>query len=1008
MSPLIAVSNLVKIVSSMLLAVWRIFLAATTRRGAEKLGAGRRGTKRPCTKNRKKPLTGFRLPVGPLALLLFVLASMGIPAAPTSAGFTQSVVNESGTVTVYFDATWDSKYVDIHYSLKGAPQQNFRMAKSGNRWSHRIPNAKAGDVLGYWFTYEKNGPQFDSPVYTKVIPGRSAPTPIPTPVPTPTPTPVPKPTPVPGNDFTHNVENVNGSVTVYFDATWDSKYVDIHYSLKNAPQQNFRMAKSGNRWSHRIPNAKAGDVLGYWFTYEKNGPQFDSPVYTKVIPGASAPTSTPVPTPTPTPTPTPVPVPTPAPPAVPKGLTATPNGMDQITIKWDSVPDAVGYDLKIDGVTLPDASSPVMHGPLAPSSTHTYAVRSKNAEGVSTYSANVSATTDGPPGEIVPLFSEGVTLEPPTVIETDTALITRIGDRGRDRHARESQFKAYDHYLSWYWEHRTVGIEIVDRVAKGGNSITFNITSLWKLDAPDFRAFFRGIGTVAEYWHNADATAIDDFHYTTTVSYNAKEGRPIRVGDRMEIEFSPFLVNPPNGRSNYYGTAMLYIVGQGGTVPWESKGPLLDSYPLPKKAWLGGRTTLPYQYSDEPTHRLKQLATNISPETVQPFMLGRRLHHTDFGDGSHSEPNNPVFNEQIGKLGTRFTARSCVECHSNNGRTLPPPLGISLKAVVQVGTDAAGTAHPNLGKVLQPQSTSGSPEGGVSIGSWTTTAGTFGDGTPFELRKPNYSFTGITPEYYSVRFGPALVGLGLLEAIDEKTIQDLADPDDADGDGISGRIQSVKDPQSGQLRLGRFGWKAGQARLKHQIASALNQDLGVTTAIDPTLDRGSAQEGTDSPAELSDADLDNLSRYLATLGVPARRNLEDPVALRGERLFASMSCVKCHSPAMTTSPYHPMTELRDQPIQAYTDLLLHDMGTGLADNMGEDKASGAEWRTPPLWGIGSTAEVSGGEAYLHDGRARNLTEAILWHGGEAQASQEAFRQLPSDDRAAVIKFLQSL
>lgn len=698
----------------------------------------------------------------------------------------------------------------------------------------------------------------------------------------------------------------------------------------------------------------------------------------------------------------------PEPPAVPKDLTATANSTSQITITWAPVAGAVGYDLQMDGVTLSSAISPQIHANLAPNSTHTYAVRAKNAAGASAYSAPVTATTKGPEGQIIPLFNASTSLEPATVVVTGTAIITRLGDRGRDRHARESQFKAYDHYLSWYWEHRTVSIEIVDRVAKGGNSITVNITSLWKLDSPDFRAFFRGIGTVAEYWHNADSTATDDYHYTATVNFNPKENRPIKIGDRMEIEFSPFLVNPPNGRSNYYGTAMLYIVGQGGMVPWEAIGDLKDSFPLAQKAWLGGRTTLPYQYSDEPLERLKQMATNMSPKNVQPFMLGRRLHHTNFGDGSHSESNNPVFSEHVGKLGPRFSARSCVECHENNGRTLPSPIGATLKAVVQVGSDAAGTAHPNLGKVLQPQSTAGSPEAGVSISSWTGTTGKFGDGTTFELRKPNYAFTGIAPSFSSVRLAPALVGMGLLEAMDEKTIQDLADPNDANGDGISGRVQTLTDPQTGQLRLGRFGWKAGQARLSHQIASALNQDMGVTTSIAPALDRGSAQPNSSSSIELSDADLDNMVRYVSTLGVPARRNLQDSAALRGETLFSSLSCVKCHTPSVTTSAYHPLTELRSQSIQPYTDMLLHDMGAGLADNMGEGKASGAEWRTPPLWGIGSTAEVNGGEAYLHDGRARNLTEAILWHGGEAQASKEAFRQLPVADRDAVVKFLKSL
>jgi CxxC motif-containing protein (DUF1111 family) len=248
------------------------------------------------------------------------------------------------------------------------------------------------------------------------------------------------------------------------------------------------------------------------------------------------------------------------------------------------------------------------------------------------------------------------------------------------------------------------------------------------------------------------------------------------------------------------------------------------------------------------------------------------------------------------------------------------------------------------------------------------------------------------------------VGLGLLEAVAETTIAALADPSDANQDGISGRVQQISDPETGDTRLGRFTHKAASARLSHQIASALNTDMGVTTPVFPAHDG----ETTTSTPEVSTAELDQMTRYVALLGVGARRNLADPQALRGEQVFASSQCVKCHTPDMTTGPHHPMAELRNQTIRPYTDMLLHDMGPGLADNMGEGGASGSEWRTPPLWNIGLTAGVSGGEAYLHDGRARTLEEAILWHGGEAEASKEAFRTLPVADRAALIKFLKSL
>jgi CxxC motif-containing protein (DUF1111 family) len=645
--------------------------------------------------------------------------------------------------------------------------------------------------------------------------------------------------------------------------------------------------------------------------------------------------------------------------------------------------------------------------------------------------ATIAAQTDVE-NSIVALFNAFTPLEPATTVDTPTALITYIADRVRDRHAREDNFHIYDHYLSWYWEQRVANIEIIDRVAKGGTSITFNYTTQDRLNPAEFRTFFGGINTVAQYNNNQIATLVStnasatpgetDYHYTASISNNANKivmnvAQPLAVGDRVEIELSQFLNAPRHGRNNYYGTVMLYIVGQG-IVPWAEGKDVgfnggiignvnqnLDSYPLHTNAWLGGLTTLPYQYSNEPEHRFKQTAGNISPTNGLPFMLGRRLHHTDFGNGVHSEPDNPVFTEHVGQLGPKFIAHSCVECHVNNGRALPPAVGASMfQTVVKVGSDATGSPHPTLGSVLQPQATSGPVEGSATIASYTTNTAQYGDATPYSLRQPNYTFSGTPPAFFSVRIAPQLVGLGLLEAVSEDTIMALADPGDADLDGISGRVQTVLDPETSQQRLGRFTYKGGRARVSHQIAGALNTDMGVTTSVFPILDG----ETTGGTPELTDADLDLMTRYVALLGVGARRDLNDAQALQGEQLFSSASCVKCHTPTLTTSPYHPNTELRNQTIHPYTDLLLHDMGAGLADNMGEGVATGSEWRTPPLWNIGLTAGVSGGEAYLHDGRARNLEEAILWHGGEAEASKEAFRNMSAADRAALIKFLKSL
>ena len=646
--------------------------------------------------------------------------------------------------------------------------------------------------------------------------------------------------------------------------------------------------------------------------------------------------------------------------------------------------------------------------------------------------ATITAQPDTTIG-IIPLFDAFTPLEPDTVYDTPTAHVTRIADRPRGRHAREDgsrdtppDYSLYDTYLPFYWEQRMTTIEIDDSIAKGGTNILFHMWSLNGLTAPpqsvNIRFFFQGLNTVAEYFDNEYCTQVDSSltNWTWNLTYNYTYHRPLELGDKIELEFSPFMNTVTNGQLNYYGGVILYMAGQG-IVPWtthldpidlnpQNDGSIdgntvraaIDSYPIPTNGWLAGAGTMPYQYSGEPNHLFNQMAPNAAPPTGQPFVLGRRLHHTDFGDGTHSEPGNSVYTEQIGKLGPKFTNRSCVACHVNNGRALPPAIGAPmLQSVVHVASDANGTPDPVYGSVLQPQITSGTPEGSAWISSYTTTTGTYGDGTQYTLQKPNYSFSVHTPAFYSVRLAPQLVGLGLLEAVPESIIETLSGPQ---ANGVNGTIRLVTDPETGQTRLGRFTYKGGEARISHQIASALNRDMGVTTSIYPILD-GDTNSG---PVELSDSDLTNWTRYVAALGVNARRDLTNSAALQGEALFASANCTQCHTPTLQTSPYEPMAELRNQTIHPYTDLLLHDMGPGLADNLGEGNATGSQWRTAPLWSIGLTAGVSGGEAYLHDGRARSLEEAILWHDGEAAPSKEVFRTMSASDRAALIAFLKSL
>ncbi len=639
--------------------------------------------------------------------------------------------------------------------------------------------------------------------------------------------------------------------------------------------------------------------------------------------------------------------------------------------------------------------------------------------------------------QIVPLFNADTELEGDLVYtREDGAIVTRFADRGRDRHAREDQFQSYDHYLPLYWEYRTARVQIVDTVPAGGETIEISMVSEWQLSVPEFRAWYLGTGTVATYGGNYANSVVTDgpgtydtehqrssdsgtqYRYTLTIDHAITiDGAVVDLaaGQFMELELSQFLQGVPSGRANYYGTAILYEVGVGGLVPWYADlSQRENSEKLDESAWLGGRTTLPYQYSDEPDNPYMQMATNLAPWNGQPFVLGRRVHHSSMVDGTHDESaENPVFAEVVGLAGPLYINESCDACHTRNGRASIVGEGQSLdKWVVKVGTED-GSPDPEIGRVLQ--SAGAQSEGVVYVDQWL--------GTDDGMRRPIYGFEGAQPTNFSPRLSPALIGLGLLEALAESTILEWADPEDEDGDGISGRAQVVTDPETGDWRLGRFGWKAGASSLRHQIASALNTDMGVMTSVMPSPDCGVEQQdcGNEDGAELAEQSFEDLVRYIALLGVGAQRDIDDVEVQAGQALFDELGCQSCHRATMTTSAKHPFSELRSQTIHPYSDLLLHDMGPEMADNLGEGEASGSEWRTTPLWGIGLSACVTGGlegasqsevcvpsASYLHDGRARTLDEAIRWHGGEGDASRSAYLDLEEAERAALVRFLESL
>lgn len=670
---------------------------------------------------------------------------------------------------------------------------------------------------------------------------------------------------------------------------------------------------------------------------------------------------------------------------------------------------------------------------------------------------------------LAPLYDANTPLEPmASFVRDDGVVVTRIGDRGRDRHAKDigvysstdpTASDHYDHYLAHYWDYRTARIQLEDYVPKGQSLIRATFITEAELGAREFRVWYWGQTTSGQFQFNPQKQELkvspnesgvvyvgrgtwnnnfekvsdvgDQFMYSLDIVNKWENGgqfqRPLQAGTNMEFEVSLFLLAPPAGaRLNYYGTSFVYVIGKPGMAPFEwqrgvnNPGGANDGTPIPSAGLSGGSMTLGYNYSNEPAGRFMQMGTNLAPGNAQFFVQGRRVHHTNFQTGVHDErADNPVWTEQMGKAGPHFINLSCASCHVRNGRALVADVGGALDKWVFKVADAKGAPDPLIGSVLQPgkSGTGVVGEGNVTLGPWTQ--------LPSGLRSPNYVFSQGAPARFSARIAPQLVGMGLLDAVSEATILEWADPDDRNADGISGRPSLVTDPLTGQTRLGRFGYKAASFSLAHQIASALNRDIGVMTRMLPNPDCGSQQTQCGAAGqELSDADFDKLVKYNSLLGVPARR---DYATTAGESAFSQMGCTGCHRPAMTTSAYHPLAELRSQTIHAYTDLLLHDMGEGLADNHGEGTASGAEWRTAPLWGLGHAASVMLADqkandaislrrdandinriGYLHDGRARTVEEAILWHGGEALASRQAYQALSPQAKAQILAFLNSL
>jgi len=428
-----------------------------------------------------------------------------------------------------------------------------------------------------------------------------------------------------------------------------------------------------------------------------------------------------------------------------------------------------------------------------------------------------------------------------------------------------------------------------------------------------------------------------------------------------------------------------------------------------------------------------QPSGNLSFEQELDFKVGNGL----FKKIWVSSPSSTLASDGLGPL---YNARSCQRCHIKDGRGHTPNgpddnavsmfLRVSIPGAPEDGYGGiedyiATRPEPNYGGQMQDFALAGHPaEYRLDI-SYEEIRIALSDGETAALRRPTYraadlGYGPLHPDaMLSPRVAPQMIGLGLLEAIPVEDLLAKADPDDVDGDGISGRPNIVWSVEYGAPMMGRFGHKAGMPTVMEQSAAAFAGDIGISSPLYPAAQGDctdlqvncvEAPHGdTDTREfEIDQQGMDLVDFYSRNLGVPGRRDVDDPKVLRGKEVFHTTGCASCHTPAHVTHRLEDRPEHSFQLIWPYTDLLLHDMGEGLADHRPEARATGREWRTPPLWGIGLTERVSGHTQFLHDGRARNLLEAILWHGGEAQAARDAVVSMPKADRDALIRFLESL
>lgn len=441
----------------------------------------------------------------------------------------------------------------------------------------------------------------------------------------------------------------------------------------------------------------------------------------------------------------------------------------------------------------------------------------------------------------------------------------------------------------------------------------------------------------------------------------------------------------------------------------------------PQERFPGGTTTV----NKFDANAFSLPSANLAPTRRLDFSVGNSFFRSPWVIA-------PATTTSRDGLGPLFNTNACQNCHIKDGRGHPPASdavnAVSMLVRLSIPATPADAAvlakkgiipEPVYGGQFQDMAIPGvAPEGRVRV-TYSPVPVTFADGSVVELQQPNLQMTDLgygtmhPDTLFSARIAPPMIGLGLLEAIAEEDILANQDPEDLNGDGIRGRANQVWSHAAQALRMGRFGWKAGQPSMRQQNADAFFNDMGLST---PLLSGSACTEMQVSclaaphggEPEVNEKIEAQVLFYSRNLAVPARRNPDSPEVLHGKQLFNQANCQGCHTSRFVTAKDAAEPELAEQVIFPYTDLLLHDMGDGLADHRPEFQASGRDWRTAPLWGIGLTETVSGHTRFLHDGRARNLMEAVLWHAGEAEASKQQVLKFSHVERQALLAFLNSL